>query len=85
MHRVTLTFQGSKTDQLGIATSRTIAISGTSWLCPVTAALALLKEKTLRSNKRQKPVSTKADDMVLTCFVPAARQHSTKQVVVTQP
>ncbi|OWZ05167.1 hypothetical protein PHMEG_00022792, partial [Phytophthora megakarya] len=36
--------RGSKTDQLGIATSRTMAISGTSWLCPVRAALALLKE-----------------------------------------
>ncbi|ETP42264.1 hypothetical protein F442_10823, partial [Phytophthora nicotianae P10297] len=41
---VTISFRGSKTDQVGESTSRTLAVSSVPWLCPVRAARALLIE-----------------------------------------
>lgn len=44
VHTVTLRIRGSKNDQLRESTTRALYRSGSSWLCPVRAAWALVEE-----------------------------------------
>ncbi|KAJ8574815.1 hypothetical protein ON010_g4399 [Phytophthora cinnamomi] len=63
---VTVTFEGSKTDQFGESTTRTLSRSGSPWLCPLRATWALVAEGTIAGRPEASPLCALPDGSTLT-------------------